>query len=165
MRLHLQVLQAVACGLVIEEGWFDGRCGKGDNTLRLLHYPPVRREVFEGNKVSELFDLVFDECCIGGLLKNAFIVVLSVDEDQAPVAVPLLVDHEANLIMHQDSDQLTCVALLQNTVRAGAHTDYGSMTLLFQVSCFHFQSHGQRQHFNNHPSRPTNIKPATLSVR
>ncbi|SMY21285.1 unnamed protein product [Zymoseptoria tritici ST99CH_1A5] len=68
-KLHLQVLKAVACGLGIEEDWFERSCGKGDNTLRLLHYPPVRSEVFKGNK---------------------------------------------------------------NTVRAGAHTDYGSMTLLFQ---------------------------------
>ena len=70
-QLHMQIMRAIAVGLDIEETWFDGFCTRGDNTLRLLHYPEVRSEVFERNK---------------------------------------------------------------NTVRAGAHTDYGSITCLFQVS-------------------------------
>lgn len=70
-NLHMLVMRAIAVGLGIEETYFDGYCQRGDNTLRLLHYPSVNSEVFQKNKL---------------------------------------------------------------TVRAGAHTDYGSMTLLFQVS-------------------------------
>lgn len=70
-QLHMQIMRAIAVGLGIEETWFDGYTSRGDNTLRLLHYPEVKSEVFQ---------------------KNA------------------------------------------NTVRAGAHTDYGSITCLFQVS-------------------------------
>lgn len=44
--LHMQVMRAVAMGLGIEEAWFDGFTDGGDNTLRLLHYPEVKREVF-----------------------------------------------------------------------------------------------------------------------
>ncbi|KAF2432360.1 thymine dioxygenase [Tothia fuscella] len=69
--LHMQVMRAIAVGLGIEEGWFDKYTDRGDNTLRLLHYPPVRKEVFQKNKLQ---------------------------------------------------------------VRAGEHTDYGSITLLFQDS-------------------------------
>lgn len=70
-QLHMQIMQAIAVGLGIEEHWFDPFTDGGDNTLRLLHYPEVKSEVFKNNK---------------------------------------------------------------NTVRAGAHTDYGSITCLFQVS-------------------------------
>lgn len=48
-ELHIEVMRAIAVGLRIEESWFDGFCDKGDNTLRLLHYPAVRREVWERN--------------------------------------------------------------------------------------------------------------------
>jgi len=68
-ELHIQVMRAIAEGLGIERSWFDGYTDRGDNTLRLLHYPPVKKEVFERNK---------------------------------------------------------------SQVRAGEHTDYGSITLLFQ---------------------------------
>ena len=67
--VHRLIMSAIALGLGLEEGFFDGYVKEGDNTLRLLHYPPVKREVFERNK---------------------------------------------------------------GQVRAGAHTDYGSITLLFQ---------------------------------
>lgn len=70
-QLHMQIMRAIAVALGLEETWFDGFTSRGDNTLRLLHYPEVKSEVFQ---------------------KNA------------------------------------------NTVRAGAHTDYGSITCLFQVS-------------------------------
>lgn len=70
-ELHFKVMRAVAVGLDIDEHWFDPYCDGGDNTLRLLHYPEVKADVFKAN---------------------------------------------------------------QNTVRAGAHTDYGSITLLFQAS-------------------------------
>ncbi len=50
--LHAQVMRAMALGLGIEEGWFDGFVDKGDNTLRLLHYPAVKGEVFRKNKLQ-----------------------------------------------------------------------------------------------------------------
>lgn len=50
--LHMQVMRAIAVGLGIEEGWFDEYTDRGDNTLRLLHYPPVRKDVFVKNKLQ-----------------------------------------------------------------------------------------------------------------
>ncbi|KIW03576.1 uncharacterized protein PV09_05331 [Verruconis gallopava] len=70
-NLHIELMRAIAVGLGIDESWFDGYTDRGDNTLRLLHYPPVKKAVFDANK---------------------------------------------------------------SQVRAGAHTDYGSVTLLFQDS-------------------------------
>jgi isopenicillin N synthase-like dioxygenase len=69
--LHMQLMRAIAVGLQIDPLWFDQYTDRGDNTLRLLHYPPVAKEVFDCNKLQ---------------------------------------------------------------VRAGAHSDYGSATLLFQDS-------------------------------
>jgi isopenicillin N synthase-like dioxygenase len=46
-EFHMLIMRAIAVGLAIEEKWFDDFTDKGDNTLRLLHYPPVKREVFE----------------------------------------------------------------------------------------------------------------------
>ncbi|KAE9962293.1 hypothetical protein BLS_000565 [Venturia inaequalis] len=69
--LHTSVMRALALGLGIEESWFDGFTDRGDNTLRLLHYPSVSKDVFRKNEMQ---------------------------------------------------------------VRAGSHTDYGSITLLFQDS-------------------------------
>lgn len=68
-EMHVLVMRAIAIGMGLEETWFDRFCDVGDNTLRLLHYPEVKSEVFKKNK---------------------------------------------------------------NQVRAGAHSDYGSITLLFQ---------------------------------
>jgi isopenicillin N synthase-like dioxygenase len=67
--LHVQVMRAVAVGIGLEESYFDEYTDVGDNTLRLLHYPEVKKDVFKKNKLQ---------------------------------------------------------------VRAGEHTDYGSITLLFQ---------------------------------
>ncbi|KAN0110449.1 Clavaminate synthase-like protein [Hyaloscypha variabilis] len=67
--LHIEVMRAIAVGMGLEEGYFDGFTDVGDNTLRLLHYPEVKKDVFKKNKLQ---------------------------------------------------------------VRAGEHTDYGSITLLFQ---------------------------------
>ena len=67
--LHAVVMRAIALGLGLAEDFFDAFVQRGDNTLRLLHYPAVAPDVFRRNP-------------------------------------------------HQ--------------VRAGAHTDYGSITLLFQ---------------------------------
>ncbi|KAM3430182.1 hypothetical protein NHJ13734_007849 [Beauveria thailandica] len=68
-ELHVQVMRAVAMGLGLDETHFDGFVDCADNTLRLLHYPQVKANVFK-DKVGQL--------------------------------------------------------------RAGEHTDYGSVTLLFQ---------------------------------
>jgi isopenicillin N synthase-like dioxygenase len=68
-QLHAHIMAAIALGFDLGENYFDDFVFIGDNTLRLLHYPAVRREVFQKNP---------------------------------------------------------------GQVRAGAHTDYGSITLLFQ---------------------------------
>lgn len=68
-ELHINVMRAIALGMSLPEDYFDGFTTAGDNTLRLLHYPPAKASVFKGNKLQ---------------------------------------------------------------VRAGEHTDYGSITLLFQ---------------------------------
>jgi isopenicillin N synthase-like dioxygenase len=49
-QMHMQVMRAIAIGMGLEETWFDGFCDVGDNTLRLLHYPEVKAEVFKKNK-------------------------------------------------------------------------------------------------------------------
>ncbi|KAH7328445.1 hypothetical protein B0I35DRAFT_448196 [Stachybotrys elegans] len=67
--MHIEVMRAIAVGMGLDEGFFDGYLDVGDNTLRLLHYPEVSAEVFAKNP---------------------------------------------------------------NQVRAGEHSDYGSITLLFQ---------------------------------
>lgn len=68
-QLHAEVMRALALALDLPESWFDSFTAGADNTLRLLHYPEVRKSVFRANA---------------------------------------------------------------GQVRAGAHTDYGSLTLLFQ---------------------------------
>uniref|UniRef100_A0A093Y301 Gibberellin 20 oxidase 1 n=1 Tax=Talaromyces marneffei PM1 TaxID=1077442 RepID=A0A093Y301_TALMA len=40
-ELHMQVMRAIALGMGYEETFFDEYTDVGDNTLRLLHYPPV----------------------------------------------------------------------------------------------------------------------------
>jgi len=49
-ELHAEVMRAVALGLGIEERWFDEYTDGRDNTLRLLHYPEVPKDVFKKNK-------------------------------------------------------------------------------------------------------------------
>lgn len=68
-KLHVQVMRAIALGMGYDETFFDEYTDAADNTLRLLHYPPVLKEVFAKNR---------------------------------------------------------------DAVRAGPHSDYGSVTLLFQ---------------------------------
>lgn len=68
-ELHIEVMRAIAVGMGLDASYFDGYTDVGDNTLRLLHYPGVKKSVFAENKLQ---------------------------------------------------------------VRAGEHTDYGSITLLFQ---------------------------------
>ncbi|KAJ5246557.1 hypothetical protein N7468_001540 [Penicillium chermesinum] len=67
--LHRHIMSAIALGMNLPEHFFDEYVDAGDNNLRLLHYPSVRKEVFQDNP---------------------------------------------------------------NQVRAGEHSDYGSITLLFQ---------------------------------
>jgi isopenicillin N synthase-like dioxygenase len=68
-ELHIEVMRAIAVGMGLPISYFDSYTDVGDNTLRLLHYPSVKKSVFKENKLQ---------------------------------------------------------------VRAGEHTDYGSITLLFQ---------------------------------
>ncbi|KAK6864841.1 thymine dioxygenase [Apiospora arundinis] len=68
-EMHTEVMRAIAVAMDLDEKFFDGYTDVGDNTLRLLHYPEVRKDVFTINP---------------------------------------------------------------GQVRAGAHSDYGSITLLFQ---------------------------------
>ncbi|PLB44382.1 Clavaminate synthase-like protein [Aspergillus steynii IBT 23096] len=67
--LHTEVMRAIALGMNLPEHFFDSYVDQGDNTLRLLHYPSVSKDVFKANPLQ---------------------------------------------------------------VRAGEHSDYGSITLLFQ---------------------------------
>ena len=48
--LHIQVMRSIALGLGLKEDFFDSYTDGGDNTLRLLHYPAVARDVFIKNK-------------------------------------------------------------------------------------------------------------------
>lgn len=49
-EVHMQVMRAIALGMGLEEKWFDPYTDKGDCTLRLLHYPEVKSEVFKQNR-------------------------------------------------------------------------------------------------------------------
>lgn len=44
-----QVMSAIALGMNLPEHFFDDYFGKGDNTLRLLHYPSVQKSIFKEN--------------------------------------------------------------------------------------------------------------------
>ncbi|KIV94004.1 hypothetical protein PV10_05168 [Exophiala mesophila] len=69
--LNMNVMRAIALGMGLDEYFFDSFSDDGDNTLRLLHYPPVKKSIWKQNP---------------------------------------------------------------GQVRAGEHSDYGSITLLFQDS-------------------------------
>lgn len=47
--LHMNVMRAIAVGMGLDEYFFDGFTDGGDNNLRLLHYPAVRKSVFKDN--------------------------------------------------------------------------------------------------------------------
>jgi isopenicillin N synthase-like dioxygenase len=47
--LHAEVMRAIAVGMNLDPGFFDGFVDVGDNTLRLLHYPGVKKDVFKIN--------------------------------------------------------------------------------------------------------------------
>ncbi|KAH6888607.1 hypothetical protein B0T10DRAFT_488502 [Thelonectria olida] len=48
-NLHVEVMRAIAVGMGLDETFFDSFVDVGDNTLRLLHYPSVKSEVFKIN--------------------------------------------------------------------------------------------------------------------
>lgn len=48
-KLNVQVMRAIALGMGLDECYFDLHTNGVDNTLRLLHYPPVPKKVFENN--------------------------------------------------------------------------------------------------------------------
>ncbi|KAG8416631.1 hypothetical protein J3459_007602 [Metarhizium acridum] len=83
-KLHMEVMRAIALGMEIQEDFFDRFVHVGDNTLRLLHYPSVKADVFRINP---------------------------------------------------------------GQVRAGEHSDYGSITLLFQDSRGGLQVKSPTGHF------------------
>ncbi|KAA8652590.1 hypothetical protein EYZ11_002382 [Aspergillus tanneri] len=47
--LHMKLMRAIALGMSLPEHFFDSYVDQGDNTLRLLHYPAVSRDVFKAN--------------------------------------------------------------------------------------------------------------------
>lgn len=47
--MHVEVMKAIAVGMGLDEGFFDPFVDVGDNTLRLLHYPAVKADVFKIN--------------------------------------------------------------------------------------------------------------------
>ncbi|KAL2821558.1 hypothetical protein BJX63DRAFT_378518 [Aspergillus granulosus] len=47
--LHVKVMQAIALGMSLPVHFFDEYVDQGDNTLRLLHYPAVHKDVFKMN--------------------------------------------------------------------------------------------------------------------
>jgi isopenicillin N synthase-like dioxygenase len=47
--VHVEVMRAIATGMGLDEDFFDPFTNGGDNTLRLLHYPPVLKSVFKDN--------------------------------------------------------------------------------------------------------------------
>lgn len=48
-EMHVEVMRAIAVGMGIDDTYFDGFVDVGDNTLRLLHYPEVKADVFKIN--------------------------------------------------------------------------------------------------------------------
>jgi isopenicillin N synthase-like dioxygenase len=47
--MHIKVMRAIALGMGLDEHFFDSFTDGGDNNLRLLHYPPVLKSLFEDN--------------------------------------------------------------------------------------------------------------------
>ncbi|KAL4735342.1 hypothetical protein BDV11DRAFT_35057 [Aspergillus similis] len=48
-ELHIKVMQTIALGMNLPVHFFDEYVDKGDNNLRLLHYPAVHKDVFKKN--------------------------------------------------------------------------------------------------------------------
>lgn len=49
-ELHRVVMRGIALGMGLEESFFEGYVRKGDNTLRLLHYPPIAKDTFKAGR-------------------------------------------------------------------------------------------------------------------
>ena len=49
-EVHKVLMRGIAIGMGLEASFFDGFVRKGDNTIRLLHYPAVAAGGFEGGK-------------------------------------------------------------------------------------------------------------------
>lgn len=49
-ELHRVVMRAIALGMGLEESFFEGYVRRGDNTLRLLHYPPIAKDTFKAGR-------------------------------------------------------------------------------------------------------------------
>lgn len=47
--LHSQIMRAIALGMNLPEHFFDKYTDEADHTLRLLHYPPARRNLFRNS--------------------------------------------------------------------------------------------------------------------
>ncbi|KAJ6113089.1 hypothetical protein N7512_008413 [Penicillium capsulatum] len=47
--LHKQIMRAIALGMNLPEQFFETYVNESDHNLRLLHYPPVRKETFRKN--------------------------------------------------------------------------------------------------------------------
>ncbi|KXX75175.1 1-aminocyclopropane-1-carboxylate oxidase [Madurella mycetomatis] len=47
--LNMEVMRAIAVGMSLPHDFFDSFVDDGDNTLRLLHYPAVKKDVFQIN--------------------------------------------------------------------------------------------------------------------
>ncbi len=58
--LHIEVMRAIALGMGMDEDFFDSYTDAGDNTLRLLHYPSVKKSLWKQNpnqvRAGELSD-------------------------------------------------------------------------------------------------------------
>lgn len=50
-ELHAVVMRGIALALGLERDFFEGFLRKGDNTLRLLHYPPLGPGAFKNGRV------------------------------------------------------------------------------------------------------------------
>ena len=48
-NMHVEVMSAIAVGMGLDDTFFDRFVDDGDNTLRLLHYPEVKAEIFKIN--------------------------------------------------------------------------------------------------------------------
>ncbi|KAL1900833.1 hypothetical protein Cpir12675_000709 [Ceratocystis pirilliformis] len=46
-QLHIEIMRAIGIGMGLGDKYFDPYVDKGDNTLRLLHYPPVKADAFK----------------------------------------------------------------------------------------------------------------------
>ena len=101
--IHSALMSAIAIAMGLESGFFDPYVRRGDNTLRLLHYPGVARSAFSSS--SSPSSSSTNGAGTGGAAGGKDVNV---------------------------------------RCRAGEHTDYGSVTLLFQDQRGGLQVKGRR---------------------